>query len=125
MPQKFLEYTLEDGTTVLIQAPEGFEPSGPIKISGEQEDVTLAEKKFSQALEGVRKQAKELRKKLEDIRADEVEVKFSLTTTGEVGNFAVGKIGVEANYEVTLKWDNQAQPKVHPRRIRKALYNAS
>lgn len=106
MPAKFLEYTLEDGTTVLVQAPPELEPSGPIKTSGEQASVVQAERTFSDALQGVHQQAKELRKKLADLRADEVEVTFSLTATGEVGNFAIGKVGVEANYEVTLKWKN-------------------
>jgi len=43
---------------------------------------------------------------LHDVQADEVEVQFGLKATREFGNnmFAVGKAGVEANYEVTLKW---------------------
>jgi len=42
-----------------------------------------------------------------------VEVKFGLKATGEAGNylFAIGKVGVEANYEVTLKWSNQVAPR--------------
>lgn len=110
MPAQFIAYQLEDGTEVLIQAPEGLTPPGPVKAAGvEQQGVIQAEKTFGEAMEGVRKQAKELRKKLEDLRADEVEVKFSLTATGELGNFAIGKVGVEANYEVTLKWKNAPQ----------------
>ena len=29
---------------------------------------------------------------------------FGLKTTGEAGLFAVGKVGLEANYTVKLKW---------------------
>ena len=110
MSTQFIEYLLEDGTTILIQAPADLEESGVIKTGVEQQGVIQAEKTFGDALEGVRRQAKELRKKLEDVRADEVEVKFSLTATGELGNFAVGKVGIEANYEVTLKWKNKPEP---------------
>jgi hypothetical protein len=41
--------------------------------------------------------------KIKPTEADEIEVKFSLKSTGELGNFAVGSLGVEAAYEVTLK----------------------
>jgi hypothetical protein len=86
-----------------------FDPAG--KTAGvEQQGVIQAEKTFGDALEGVHKQAKQLRKKLDDLRADEVEVKFSLTATGELGNFAIGKVGIEANYEVKLNWKNTPAP---------------
>jgi hypothetical protein len=111
MSPQFLEYTLDDGTTVLIQAPADMQPSGPVKSAGiAQQNIVQAERTFNEALESVRKQAKQLRQKLEDLRADEVEVTFSLTATGEVGNFAIGKVGIEANYEVTLKWKNTPEP---------------
>lgn len=109
MSAQFIEYLLEDGTSILVQAPSDLSETGPIKTGVEQQGVIQAEKTFGEALEGVRKQAKELRKKLEDVRADEVEVKFSLTATGELGNFAIGKVGIEASYEVTLKWTNKPQ----------------
>lgn len=111
MSKRFLEYKLSDGTSVLIQAPDDLRPTGQAatRLSGESA-IIQAEKTFSDAFEGVRKQAGEIRKKLDDLRADEVEVKFSLTATGELGNFAVGKIGVEANYEVVLKWKNRPEP---------------
>ena len=106
----YIEYQLEDGISILIEVPD--DPSsdlvkGPHNI---EETVVTAKKTFGDALEGVRVQAQLLRKKLEDLRADEVEVKFSLKTTGELGNFAIGKVGVEANYEITLKWKNSTTP---------------
>ncbi len=103
----YIEYELEDGLTILIEAPE--EPSGGIVKAARdaQGNVIIhATKKFDEALDGVRMQAALLRKKLEALRADEVQVTFGLKTSGELGNFAVGKVGVEANYAVTLKWKN-------------------
>ncbi|RME73219.1 MAG: hypothetical protein D6784_12260 [Chloroflexi bacterium] len=103
----YVEYELEDGSIILIAGPEVEGTGGSYRGVGEA--VVRAGRTFEAALEAVRGQALALRRKLEDLRADEVEVKFSLTTTGEAGNFAIGKIGVEANYEVTLKWQNRPQ----------------
>ena len=38
--------------------------------------------------------------------ADEVQVKFSVKLTGEVGA-VVTKVGGEATYEITLKWHHK------------------
>ena len=57
-------------------------------------------------MESVRLSALAIKHKLEDARADEVQVKFGLTTTGKLGNFAIGEVGISANYEVTLTWKN-------------------
>jgi hypothetical protein len=40
------------------------------------------------------------------MRADEVEVTFGLKAVGDLGNFAIGKVGAETNYTVKLKWTN-------------------
>ena len=45
------------------------------------------------------------------MRADEVEVSFGLKAVGEAGNFAIGKVGMEANYVVKLKWSGEKQEK--------------
>lgn len=103
----YIEYELEDGLTILIEAPED-EMGGLVRAARDPDGnvIKRAGKRFGEALDGIRAQAAIMRDKLEGLRADEVEVKFGLTTTGEVGNFAVGKVGLEANYEVTLKWKN-------------------
>jgi hypothetical protein len=74
--------------------------------------VEQARTSFDTALDSVRMiQCESLpcksAKKLHDVQADEVEVKFELKAKGEFGNnmFAVAKAGIEANYEVTLKWE--------------------
>ena len=107
----YIEYELEDGTTLLIESP-ATETGGVVKAGrGDGENVIVkAGKKFEEALKSIPAQATALRRRLEDARADEVEVKFALKTTGEVGNFAIGSVGAEAAYEVTLKWKNEPKP---------------
>lgn len=103
----YVEYTLEDGTTVLIEADEP--TGGLVPASRGRDDVpkVQAKKQFEEALQGIKPWAKALRQQLDDLMADEVEVTFGIKTVGEVGVFAVGKLGAEANYEVTLKWSNK------------------
>jgi len=106
----YLEYELENGTTVLVQAINQ-EPQGGLVQAGARRGegdtvIVRVNRKLSEALAGIKAQAASLRQELNELKADEVEVKFALKATGELGNFAVGNIGVEANYEVTLKWKN-------------------
>lgn len=107
----YIEYELEDGGTLLVEVKET--EGGVVRAARDKEGnvIIKAGKKFRAALVGIKHSAKLLRQELDELKADDVEVKFGLTTTGELGNFAVGKIGVEANYEVTLKWSNAAPAK--------------
>lgn len=41
---------------------------------------------------------------MDALKIEEGEVKFGLKALVEAGVFAVGKVGVEMNHEVTLKW---------------------
>jgi hypothetical protein len=104
----YIEYELEDGGTLLVEVKDA---GGGVQRAarGDGSVVIKATKKFRAALASIKHSAALLRQELDELKADEVEVKFGLTTTGELGNFAVGKVGVEANYEVTLKWSNAKQ----------------
>ncbi len=107
----YIEYELEGGGTLLVEIEE---KEGGVQKAARGKDgniIIKANQKFQAALTSVRQSAAALRHELDELRADEVEVKFGLKTTGELGNFAVGKLGVEANYEVTLKWSNVNQAK--------------
>ena len=101
----YIEYQLEDGTTVLIESSEP--ESGLVKASRGGIRSAPAGKKFEEALAGVKPWATALRQQLDDLIADEVGVTFGIKAIGEAGIFAVGKVGAEANYEVTLKWSNR------------------
>jgi len=100
---KFYEYELEDGLTILVEGDEDLDNEVPASnIFGAT--VIKARKNFDSALATINIQARKLHAKLEKLEADEVQVIFGLKTTGELGSFAVAKINLEANYEVTLKW---------------------
>jgi Trypsin-co-occurring domain 1 len=40
---------------------------------------------------------------------DQIEIAFALKATGELSNLAVGKLGGEANYSVTLTWTGRSR----------------
>jgi len=73
--------------------------------------TTKAKKSFSDAIKDVKTQAKLLIKEVEDLHVTEAEIKFGINTVGEVGNMAIGKLGVGMNYEVTLKWKKPGEKK--------------
>jgi hypothetical protein len=108
----FIEYHLEDGTTLLVEA-EAPQTTGITKASRDRlgNAIIQAGQRFEDAFENIKKSALALRQQLEALRADEVEVTFGLKATGDLGNFAIGRIGGEANYTVKMKWSNRQEQK--------------
>ena len=98
----YLEYTIEDGSTVLVET-EGT-TGGVVKASRSGLDVVQTGRKFTDALVSIRGSLKALIDEMDALKVEEAEVKFGLKAVGEAGVFAVGKVGGEMNYEVTLKW---------------------
>lgn len=99
----YLEYTMDDGSTVLVEAESV--TGGVVKASRSGGvDVIQTGKKFTDALASIRGSLKAMVTEFDALRIDEAEVKFGLKAVGEAGVFAVGKVGGEMNYEVTLKW---------------------
>ena len=100
----FYEYDLGDGASILIEGPD--KPGGGSTMRGitKEEAIVKVQNKFTDAIKGAKTQAQLLLKEINELKVDEAEIKFGLTATGEVGNIAIGKIGMGVNYEVTLKW---------------------
>lgn len=99
----YIEYQLEDGSTLLVEAdePEG----GLVRVAREDGNVILAAgAKFRDALRSAKASTAALLNELNDLPVEEMEVTFGLKSAGEAGFFAVGKVGLEANYQVKLKW---------------------
>jgi hypothetical protein len=114
----YIEYDLGDGAIILIEGPIENE-SGVVRTTRGGDELTKvrAKKSFADALKDVRAQAKLLLAEIEELHVNEAEIKFGINTVGELGNMAIGRIGVGVNYEVTLKW---TKPATKPRsKIRK------
>jgi len=100
----YIEYKLEEDATILIEGPDT-ETGGIVKASRSSDiSILKAQKNFSDALKDVKTQARLLIKEIEELHVEEAEIKFGLSTVGELGNMAIGKVGLGVNYEVTLRW---------------------
>jgi hypothetical protein len=101
---RYVEFTLPDGSTVIIESDEG--DSGLVK-AGAGEIAERARETFEQAAENARKAAMvilgKVRSGLPD-PPDEVEITFGLKASGEIGSLVVAKAGLEASYSVKLVW---------------------
>jgi hypothetical protein len=106
----YVEYEIGDGAVILVEAPED-ETSGIVRVSNEDGGIATvkAKKNFTDALKDIRAQARLLLQEIEELHVNEAEVKFGINTVGELGNLAIGKVGVGVNYEVTLKWKKPEQ----------------
>jgi len=100
----YIEYQLDENATILIEAPD--DTGSVVKASRGPGEIAKvkAQKSFSDALKDIKVQAKLLLNEIEELHVEEAEVKFGINTVGELGNMAIGKVGVGVNYEVTLKW---------------------
>jgi len=98
----YIEYKNEDGSAVLIELAEA--SGGVVRASRDGVSVVESGKRFKEAFASVRGTIKDLVAEMDALRVEEGEVKFGLKSLAEAGVFAVGKVGGEMNYEVTLKW---------------------
>jgi hypothetical protein len=106
----FVKYNLDDGGTVLVEVEET--QGGVVSVARKDKNVIIeAGNKFREALHSAKESTAALMKELGDLPIEETEVVFGLKATGEAGIFAIGKVGAEANFQVTLKWKRHAPPK--------------
>ena len=107
----YIEYELDENTTILVEAPE--DAGGEVvKASRGAGGPVPSKLNFKQAFANVRGSIKAVMAEFNDLHVEEAEIKFGLKSIGEAGFFAIGKVGGEMNYEVTLKWkkpDNEAK----------------
>lgn len=99
--QNYVEYLLEDGSIVLVEVDE---QRGVIHASDGKNKPIQSKLNFKQAFASVRSSMKEVLTEFDDLHVEEGVIKFGLKSIGEAGLFAVGKVGAESNFEVTLIW---------------------
>jgi hypothetical protein len=103
-----LEFPLEDGTTILVEANVP-EETGPVPaMRGGPSMPERAGQTFEAALDKIRPAAQVLIQKLRALHdpPDEIEVEFGLNLNAQAGAF-IAAAGTEANYKVTLTWKRE------------------
>lgn len=106
---KLVEFDVGDGKTVYIEV-EDVTTDGDIEPCAKTKDKIAykARQRFDDALDNISPMVQVIKQKLGGLTepADEVEVKFGVKLSGEIGA-VVTKYGGEMNYEITLKWKNE------------------
>lgn len=111
----YIEYKMDNGSSVLVETEDV--SSDIVKASRGGVNVIETGRNFTEALASVRGSLQAMVTELNALQVEEAEVKFGLKAVGEAGLIAVGKVGGELNYEVTLRWKKAAEkPKTKTRK---------
>lgn len=105
-----VEFTLENGSTVLMEAEdsnseEGIVPASP--CSSSTGITKVSNKTFEESLEIIRPVADTIFNKLNNMcnKPEEIEVSFGISMNLKAGMFISANTG--SNLNVTLKWNNK------------------
>lgn len=108
---KYIEFKTADENRLLIEVDEKETSAGGVAKAGLRdmagkaisEAQSLFEKAIATALQLNVETFYVAIQKLPHPPSD-VEISFGLKATGEVGNFAISKLGADANYTIKMSW---------------------
>ena len=105
--KRIVEFPLENGDSILVEVDEPALTDDRIGIRDEL--VQKAHQTFESALNKVEPVANAVITKVRSLNqpADEVEVKFGVKMSAELGAVIASGNG-EVNYEITLKWNRES-----------------
>lgn len=105
-----VEFTLADGTSVVVAVPDSRAGSGTVGLA---ERLEGAQKTLRQALAPVSAAAGEMLDGFRRLpqRPDEVEIAFGVTLDGKLGG-VIAAANAGAHLEVTLRWSASNQSRV-------------
>ena len=105
-----VEYPLEDGGVLLIQAAEADAQAGGLGLASPTEErVKKAGETLESALAQVTPALKTVSGALRELSPDELTVEFGLTLTAETG-VVIAKGSAEVHFTVTLSWAKDTPP---------------
>ncbi len=105
---QLVKFDAGDGENILVEVEDvASEEIQPISKSP-GEIAAKAGITFAQALDNLKPMIQSVKKRVNAVTdlGDEVEVKFSVKLNGELGA-VLTKVGGEATYEITLKWEKK------------------
>jgi hypothetical protein len=107
--KRLVKFTLEDGSTILLEAEETEVEGEMIRVSSQStpsEIVNISNKTFEESLGIVKPVANTILNKLNDLskQPEEVKVSFGISMNLKAGMFISADTG--ANFNVTLTWKN-------------------
>ena len=104
----YVKFELEDGTIVFVESAESPKiTSGLLPANRAEQVAEQAAVSFEKSVDAVRKMAAAM---IQNIRTgfeeqpEEVAINFGLKASGELSNLVVSRGGLEANYNVSIRW---------------------
>ena len=106
--RRLIEFTLEDGTTILVEVDMPEEPGMVPAAQGGPGMPEKAQETFEAALDKIRPAAQTIIQKLRALHdpPDQIQVEFGLKLNAQAGAF-IAAASTEANYRVTLTWKRE------------------
>lgn len=109
--KRLVEFSLEDGSTILVEAEETGTEGEMIRVSSEstcREIVNFSNKTFEESLGILKPVANTILSKLGDIskQPEEVQVSFGISLDLKAGMY-ISSVDAGANFNVTLTWKNK------------------
>ncbi len=103
--KRLVEFPLEDGNSIFVEVDEPLSASIDDRIGISNEVAQKAKQSFECAISTIQPVANAIITKVRSLNqpADEVEVKFGLKMSAELGAI-IASGNAEGNYEITLKW---------------------
>jgi len=105
--KRLIEFSTDNGDSILVEVEQDeSEEGGPRRISRTGEVIEEAKHSFDEALDKIKPVASTIIAKLRSLpdKPDAVEVKFGIKMNAVAGA-VIACAGVEANYEIVLKWN--------------------
>jgi hypothetical protein len=104
---ELVQFSLKNGATLFVEVeqPRG---GGLKPVARETGEIAVkAKKTFEEAMKNLEPMITSIKEQLDAANqpADEVEVKFGVKLSSEVGAI-LASVGGEITYEITLKWNN-------------------
>lgn len=101
-----VEFSLENGDSITVEVEESLPVTTDDRIGIGDQMAYKAKQSFEAALSKIEPVANTIITKMQHLNqpADEVEVKFGLKMSAELGA-VVASGNAEVNYEITLKWN--------------------
>jgi hypothetical protein len=111
----YIKFELEDGSFVYIETTDTPKGAGGLIPSSRGDNAAQASASFDKSIETIRKMASTMLSGLREgftEPPEEVTINFGLKASAELGNLVVARGGMEANYNVMLRWrsDKKEEP---------------
>lgn len=103
--KRFIEFPLEDGSSIIVEVNEPEERGSRRVARGTEEEPEKAPQTFEQALGKICPATEKVITTLRGLvqKPDEVEMEFGFTLNAGAG-VIITSASTEANYKVTLRW---------------------